>query len=124
MIHKPIFETSTKYLSPQKNRSTLGVTPEKVNQKLLNSYSGKHLKNELTDEATEQELKKISMFLRLKENEIKDKTSMYQSLKDKFLENKKKLQKNREISNEIKKTNLNLKKLICGVISNKIQQIK
>jgi hypothetical protein len=119
VINKPTYETSTKFFSPQRKRSPLDTTPEKTNQKLLNSYAGKQLINELSYDATQQELKKISMMLRLKEKEIKDKTSMYQSLKEKFIENKKNLQKNREIFNEQKITNLNIKKLICGVIKQK-----
>jgi hypothetical protein len=112
-------EKDRTYFSPLRKMSPIGITPLKGTNKLVNSFSGKNLLNDLTDEATQLEIKRASILFKLKEKEIKDKNLMYQTLKEKFVESKKKLLRNRESLSEIKNSNMNLKSIICGIIKHK-----
>jgi hypothetical protein len=52
----------------------------------------------------------------MKEKELKDMLKNYESMKNKLTETKKKLTEKRDHSEQIRKTNFNLKKMISGVI--------
>ena len=57
--------------------------------------------------------------MKLKEMEIKEMNLKYQSLKDKFNNNKKKLVVLREDLKNLQNANINTKLIICSIIKNK-----
>ncbi len=59
------------------------------------------------------------MLLKLKDKEIKDMISVYEGLKEKFSKDKKGLLSKKEDLTSNRKANLNLKKIICGMLVSK-----
>ncbi len=114
-ISEEVDTNKIKYYSPQKiNYNTNSVGDNKLTKshnKLNNA-----ILNELYEENAQEEVKKAMMTLNMKDKEINDMNSKYQSLKEKLSETKRKLSEHQNNLENLRNSNLYSKTLICGII--------